>query len=292
MSIPARAPRPHLADLALAAGRLVLEVYARDFAVRLKAQDSPVTEADERAEALILEGLRAVYPGVPVVAEESVAATGAAAVAARFLLVDPLDGTKEFIRKTGEFTVNIALIDNGVPIEGCVYAPARGDLYWTQNGAAFHAAGADPAFTAFDRGRRLRVGAPSAPVRAAISRDHSDAATQAFLADIGPCAAVPKGSSLKIVDIATGEIDVYPRFGPTMEWDIAAGHAVLLAAGGDIFTAGGAPLRYGRADHRNAAFLACGASAAPRGWIDAFARRAAAQVDFGARSASLSRLGQ
>lgn len=274
MSIPARAPRPHLADLALAAGRLVLDIYAQDFAVRLKSQDSPVTEADERAEALILEGLRAVYPGVPVVAEEAVAAKGAAAIGARFLLVDPLDGTKEFIRKTGEFTVNIALVDNGAPVEGCVYAPARGDLYWTQNGAAFHVAGVDPSFSAFDKGRRLRVGAPAAPARAAISRDHSDAATEAFLAEIGPCAAVPKGSSLKIVDIATGEIDLYPRFGPTMEWDIAAGHAVLLAAGGDLFTASGEPLRYGRADHRNPAFLACGSTVPPSDWMAAFTRHA------------------
>jgi 3'(2'), 5'-bisphosphate nucleotidase len=274
MSIPARAQRPHLADLALAAGRLVLDIYAQDFAVRLKSQDSPVTEADERAEALILEGLRAVYPGVPVVAEEAVAAKGAAAIGARFLLVDPLDGTKEFIRKTGEFTVNIALVDNGAPVEGCVYAPARGDLYWTQNGAAFHAAGVDPGFSAFDKGRRLRVGASATPARAAISRDHSDVATEAFLAEIGPCAAVPKGSSLKIVDIATGEIDLYPRFGPTMEWDIAAGHAVLLAAGGDLFTASGEPLRYGRADHRNPAFLACGSTAPPSDWMAAFTRHA------------------
>ena len=291
MSIPARALRPHLADLALAAGRLILEIYARDFSVRLKTQDSPVTEADERAESLILEGLRAVYPGVPVVAEEAVASSGAAAVGARFLLVDPLDGTKEFIRKTGEFTVNIALVENGVPVEGCVYAPARGDLYWTQNGAAFHAAGVDPTFSAFGEGRRLQVGPVAAPVRAAISRDHSDAATAAFLDAIGPCVAVPKGSSLKIVDIATGEIDLYPRFGPTMEWDVAAGHAVLRAAGGELFVSSGAPLRYGRADHRNAAFLACAANPPPL-WLSAFASHAAGERDPGASAASVSRFGQ
>lgn len=264
--------KPILAELALAAGRVVMDVYAQDFSVRLKSEDSPVTEADVRAEALILEGLARAYPGVPVVAEESFAAKGATEIGGRFLLVDPLDGTKEFIRKTGEFTVNIALIENGVPVEGSVYAPARGDLYWTEGGAAYHASGATPDFADFASGRRLRVAPVEATPRAAISRDHSDAATEKFLADIGPCASVPKGSSLKIVEIATGEVCLYPRFGPTMEWDIAAGHAVLLAAGGDLFTADGQPLRYGRADHRNPSFLACGAKAAPARWQAAFAR--------------------
>ena len=272
MSIPARQARPHLADLALAAGRIVMEVYAQDFDVRLKNGDSPVTEADERAEALILQGLAAVYPGMPVVAEESVAAKGAPAHADRFLLVDPLDGTKEFIKRTGEFTVNIALIDKGVPVEGCVYAPARGDLYWTQNGAAFHADEAQPGFSDFARGRRLGVSPVAAPPRAAVSRDHSDAATEALLKEIGPCASLAKGSSLKLVEIAAGGVDLYPRLGPTMEWDIAAGHAVLLAAGGDIFTADGAPMRYGRPDCRNPSFLALGAKKPPAGWLAAFAR--------------------
>ena len=272
MSIPARPARPHLADLALAAGRIVMEVYAQDFDVRLKDGDSPVTEADERAEALILQGLAAVYPGVPVVAEESVAAKGAPAHAERFLLVDPLDGTKEFIKRTSEFTVNIALIDKGVPVEGCVYAPARGDLYWTRNGAAFHAAEAAPDFSDFARGRRLSVAAVASPPRAAVSRDHSDAATEALLQEIGPCASLARGSSLKLVEIAAGGVDLYPRLGPTMEWDIAAGHAVLLAAGGDVFSADGAPLGFRPADARNPTFLALGAKAPPAGGPAAFSR--------------------
>lgn len=263
-----------LIDLSIIAGREILAIYATDFSAKAKGDLTPVTEADEAAEKIILAGLAKIDSAVPVISEEAASAGRIPEVSDRFFLVDPLDGTKEFIRKTGEFTVNIALVDNGAPVEGCVYAPARGDLYWTQNGAAFHAAGVDPGFSAFDKGRRLRVDAPATPARAAISRDHSDAATEAFLAEIGPCAAVPKGSSLKIVDIATGAIDLYPRFGPTMEWDIAAGHAVLLAAGGDLFTASGEPLRYGRADHRNPAFLACGSTVPPSDWMAAFTRHA------------------
>jgi 3'(2'),5'-bisphosphate nucleotidase len=231
----------------LEAGAVVLEVYRGGFTAEQKADGSPVTEADRRAEAIILKGLARIAPGVPVVAEEEASAGRAPAVGADFFLVDPLDGTKEFLRgpeSQGEFTVNIALVRQGAPIAGVVYAPARGRLWL---GGPDGAAAADVAGDgrlgplASIRVRR----APEAGITAVASRSHRDPETDDYLA-LYPIADLrPAGSSLKFCVVAEGGADLYPRLGPTMEWDTAAGDAVLRAAGGRTVTLEGAPLRYG-----------------------------------------------
>ena len=236
------------------AGELIMTIYRSDFSVRGKADQSPVTEADERAEALILPALAALLPGTPIVAEEAVAAGKVPSVGERFWLVDPLDGTKEFISRNGEFTVNIALIENGRPTLGVVLAPALGRLF---AGAVGHGAFIEDA-----NGRRpIAVRAvPGAGLTVVASRSHGDAAAlDAFLAGRQVAELRGAGSSLKICLIAAGEADLYPRLGRTMEWDIAAGHAVLSAAGGQLTELDGAPLRYGKPDFANPHFVATGA---------------------------------
>ena len=249
--------RPALLDRLLPivrdAGELIMTIYRSDFSVRGKADQSPVTEADERAEALILPALAALLPGTPIVAEEAVAAGEVPAVAERFWLVDPLDGTKEFISRNGEFTVNVALIEDGQPTLGVVLAPAQGRLF---AGALGHGAFVDDA-----TGRRpIAVRAvPEAGLTVVASRSHGDAsALDAFLAGRKVAELRGAGSSLKICLIAAGEADLYPRLGRTMEWDIAAGHAVLAAAGGQLTRIDGTPLRYGKPDFANPRFVAAG----------------------------------
>ncbi|MBT0960597.1 3'(2'),5'-bisphosphate nucleotidase CysQ [Denitromonas iodatirespirans] len=235
------------------AGELIMTIYRSDFSVRGKADQSPVTEADERAEALILPALAALLPGTPIVAEEAVAAGKVPSVGERFWLVDPLDGTKEFISRNGEFTVNIALIENGQPTLGVVLAPALDRLF---AGAVGHGAFIEDA-----AGRRpIAVRAvPEAGLTVVASRSHGDAsALDAFLAGRQVAELRGAGSSLKICLIAAGEADLYPRLGRTMEWDIAAGHAVLAAAGGQLTEIDGAPLRYGKPDFANPHFVAAG----------------------------------
>lgn len=238
-------------EITRAAGRVILDVYGTDFAVRGKGDASPVTEADERAEALIVPALRALTPDVPVVAEEEVAAGRMPAVKDRFWLVDPLDGTKEFISRNGEFTVNIALVENGVPVLGVVYAPALDRLF----------AGAD-GLGAFveDAGQRRAIRCrtvPEAGLTVVASRSHGDAAAlDAFLNGRKVASLANAGSSLKLCLVAAGEADLYPRLGRTMEWDIAAGHAVLLAAGGKVERVDGGPLRYGKPGFDNPHFFA------------------------------------
>lgn len=237
-----------------AAGHVVMDVYATDFEVRGKDDASPVTEADERAEAVILAGLARLTPEVPVVAEEAVAAGRVPAVARRFWLVDPLDGTKEFIKRNGEFTVNVALVEDGRPTLGVVLAPALGELYaGSEDGGAF---------VEDARGRRpiaCRT-VPAEGLTVVASRSHGDAAAlDAFLAGRKVASVVGAGSSLKLCRIAAGVADLYPRLGRTMEWDIAAGHAVLASAGGAVETLDGAPLRYGKPGFDNPHFVARGA---------------------------------
>ena len=244
-----------VADIARRAGALILEVYATDFAVRGKADTSPVTEADERAEQLIVPALRALDPAVPVVAEEAVAAGDSPAVGDWFWLVDPLDGTREFINRNGEFTVNIALVHRGRPVLGVVLAPALGRLF---AGAAKQGAYLEEGGTT--RSIRCRP-VPDAGFTVVASRSHGDAAAlDAFLAGRRVAALANAGSSLKLCLVAAGEADLYPRLGRTMEWDIAAGHAVLAAAGGQVTTLDGAPLRYGKAGFENPHFVASSAS--------------------------------
>ena len=240
------------ADIAREAGAAIMAVYARNVAGRLKADRSPVTEADEIAEAIILDRLAVAAPGIPVIAEESAAKGIMPETGERFILVDPLDGTKEFLNRNGEFTVNIALIESGRPVAGCVFAPAVDALY----------AGGKQAWRVVG-GVRTPIHTrpyPAAGLTALCSRSHPDAKSDAFLAGIVITDRREAGSSLKFCRVAEGEADIYPRFGPTMEWDVAAGHAVLAAAGGQVLMPDGSPFVYGkrRSGLKNEAFVAWG----------------------------------
>jgi len=242
------------------AGGAIMAVYATDFAVQGKADASPVTAADEAAEKIILADLAAIAPGVPVIAEESVAAGKVPAIAERFFLVDPLDGTREFVSRRDEFTVNVALIENGEPVLGVVFAPARRELYWgdVKAGRAGHI-DADPDGTMPSLGNAIHARlAPASGITAVASRSHRTPETDTFLANYNVVEFRSIGSSLKFCLVATGEADLYPRIGPTMEWDTAAGHAVLLAAGGRVTGLAGEPFRYGKPGFRNGNFLAQG----------------------------------
>ena len=243
--------REALIDIARVAGGIVMSVYATDFAVRGKTDNSPVTEADEKAEALILRGLAQLTPDIPIVSEEAAAAGRIPAVAGTFWLVDPLDGTKEFVNRNGEFTVNIALIDGGVPVAGVVLAPAAGRLYAGALGAG--------AYVEDAAGRRaIACARPSEDGLIVVSsRSHGDAAMlERFLAGRKVASSVTAGSSLKFCLLASGRADLYPRLGRTMEWDTAAGHAVLLAAGGRVADLDGQELRYGKPGFANPHFVA------------------------------------
>lgn len=249
-----------LARVALAAGPAVMAVYCQDAEARAKSDGSPVTAADERAEAAIRDRLAAWAAPIPIVAEEATAAGAPIVVADRFVLVDPLDGTREFLARNGEFTINVALIERGAPIAGAVYAPAIGRL-WFAGARAFVCdapVGAD--LPPPDAWRPLRARAAPAALTALASRSHGDAATEAFLCSLPIEARRSAGSSLKFCVIAEGEGDVYPRFGPTMEWDTAAGDAVLRASGGATLSVDGGPLLYGKlaAGLRNGGFVAWG----------------------------------
>ncbi len=241
---------PELDRLARVAGAAIMQVYATDFAVARKDDASPVTEADQKAEALILPGLRALTPQIPVVAEEEAAAGRIPRVGDTFWLVDPLDGTKEFIKKNGEFTVNIGLIAAGRPVAGVVFAPALGVMW----------AGAGDRAWREDAGGRTAIACRKAPARGAVvldSRSHrAPERLTRFLADLPDAQLHNAGSSLKFCKVADASADFYPRFGPTSEWDTAAGHAVLAAAGGEVVTWDGQPLAYGKPNFLNTDFLA------------------------------------
>ncbi len=223
--------------------------------VRTKSDASPVTAADEETEAFLLEALATLTPDIPVVAEEQAAAEGLPShAAARFWLVDPLDGTKEFISRNGEFTVNVALIENGRPVAGVVHAPALA-MTW---------AGAGPGSATFSQTDQPAMAIETRPLPAdgvtvLASRRHGDNADlEAFLANYRVAEMKNAGSSLKFCLLANGKADLYPRFGRTMEWDTAAGHAVLLAAGGRVETLEGTPLGYGKPGFENPYFVAYG----------------------------------
>ena len=243
--------------LAREAGTAVMDVYGADrIVVRGKADASPGTEADDRAEGIILAGLARIDPHTPVVSEEAAAAghgPDASALAGRFWLVDPLDGTKEFIQRNGEFTVNIALVEQGRPVLGVVFAPALDRLY---AGVAGRGAFCEHAGARRDiRCRRP----PAAGLTVVASRSHGDdAALRTFLAGRPVASISHSGSSLKLCLVAAGEADLYPRLGRTMEWDIAAGHAVLAAAGGTVEGIDGSALRYGKPGFESPHFVASG----------------------------------
>ena len=242
-----------LISIAKRAGDAIMDIYRSDFEVRGKDDSSPVTNADEQAEALILLGLQRVAPGIAVVAEESVAAGHITDISSgRFFLVDPLDGTREFINRNGEFTVNIALIDQACPVAGVVHLPALAETYWSDGDRAWRQRG-DGAAQIIACRRAADDG-----LVVVASRSHRDARTDEYLAGIQVKELISAGSSLKLCRLAEGAADLYPRLGRTMEWDIAAGHAVLAAAGGSVCTLDGQPLRYGKAGLDNPDFVAKG----------------------------------
>jgi 3'(2'), 5'-bisphosphate nucleotidase len=244
-----------LADIAEEAGRLILPLWRTGLDVETKADESPVTEADRRAETLILSRLAEVFPGVPVVSEEDAAEFGTPErIAARFFLVDPLDGTKAFVRGDPNFTVNIGLIEAGRPVAGAVVAPPTGEVWRTGSaGAVKRAPGAG------DHPVRVRPW-PADGAVALISHTMKPDALEALRERYGFALTLAMDSSIKLCRIAEGEADIYPRHGPTMEWDIAAAHAVLAAAGGRLTTTEGAPFLYGKASEgfRNGWFVARG----------------------------------
>ena len=235
------------------AGALIMEIHARGVVSRDKLDGSPVTEADEAAERVLLAALADVAPGITVISEEN-AASHALSPPACFFLVDPVDGTREFLRPDGNgaFTVNIGLVIEGAPVMGIVLAPAHDRLFCglVGDGASEIAAGKA-------RDIAVRPVPGSGPV-AVASRSHRDEETDGWLTAHAIAETISTGSSMKFCLVAAGEADVYPRFGPTMEWDTAAGDAVLRAAGGRMITPDGAPYLYGKPDYRSTAFIACG----------------------------------
>lgn len=244
-----------VADLAGEAGEAILEVYAGEFEVQTKADSSPLTQADLASERVIVDGLRELTPELPVLAEESAEIpfdersnwTSA-------WLVDPLDGTKEFVKRNGEFTVNIALVENGHPVLGVVHAPVLEVTYFASRGRG--------AFRRDETGeKQIRVAAPQeGTLHVVMSRSHANEATRRFLERSERefrVEAVSKGSALKMCLVASGEAHVYPRLGPTMEWDVAAAQCVVEQAGGQLVTLDGNPMRFNRPELRNGSFLAC-----------------------------------
>lgn len=254
-----------LIPVAQAAGAAIMRHYRDGVVTEYKDNWSPVTAADKDAEAIILAALAKILPGVPVVAEEEAAAGRIPAIASEFLLVDPLDGTREFINNRDEFTVNIALVQERRPVFGLVYAPATQELYVTTASNRCASAKLDP-----DAPLVSVLGFPLQPITARpvdmsglvvlASRSHMDDATKQFIARHNVSETRNAGSSLKFCVIARGDADLYPRFGPTMEWDTAAGQAVLEAAGGAVTMLDGTPFLYGKTDAAflNPGFLAWG----------------------------------
>ncbi|GAB5388833.1 MAG: 3'(2'),5'-bisphosphate nucleotidase CysQ [Alphaproteobacteria bacterium] len=242
--------------LARAAGKVIMEIYAQDFEVEFKGKNNPVTEADVKAEAVIWPGLEALTPDIPIIAEEAVAAGNVPDISGgTFWLVDPLDGTKEFVKKNDEFTVNIALIHDRKPVLGVVYAPALDvEYYGAEPGTAMMIEGegeAKPISTRkVDEGGLVLVS----------SRSHGNSdALKDYFANRTVAELKIRGSSLKICEVACGGADYYPRFGPTCEWDIAAGHAVLQAAGGKVVQPDGSPFLYAKVEDKllNGHFICC-----------------------------------
>ena len=243
-----------IGDVAKRAGREIMKVYETDFAVEDKADSSPVTEADKASEALIIRSIReGITDTYPIVGEESFAAGNAPEVGDDpFWLVDPLDGTKEFVNRNGEFTVNIAMIDGGRPALGVVHAPATGRTYWAASMGVFAQTGDEE-----ERLIKCRE-APADGLVALVSRSHRTPEVDTFLADYSIQSETSAGSSLKFCLVAEGSADIYPRLGRTMEWDTAAGHAILHFAGGTVQDLDGNELQYGKPGFENPHFVAKG----------------------------------
>ena len=246
-----------IAEAAREAGEAILEIVRRGFEVEAKRDSSPVTEADRAAELIILAALARAAPGVPVIAEEEVAAGRIPSHGGTFFLVDPLDGTKEFVRGGDDYTVNIALVEQRQATIGVVFAPATGRLHGGVTGVG--------AWLDDGSGRRpIRTRAQPQDVVAVASKSHFTQATADYLEQsVGLCRHVSIGSSLKFCMVAEGQADIYPRLSPTSEWDTAAGHAVLVAAGGRVDDPDGEPFRYGKPAFFNRGFVATGGWRAP-----------------------------
>ncbi|HKL64262.1 MAG TPA: 3'(2'),5'-bisphosphate nucleotidase CysQ [Woeseiaceae bacterium] len=241
--------------IARSSGQAILEVYETDFDVESKQDDSPITAADRAAHDIIVQGLTRLTPGMPVLSEEDgMPFYGERSAWQRYWLVDPLDGTKEFVNRNGEFTVNIALVEGHQSVLGVVHVPVQGKTY-----TGLHGYGARRLVDGASS-EAIRVAEESAsPVRVVGSRSHRGAGLDAWLEELGEHELVPMGSSLKFCVVAEGGADVYPRLGPTSEWDTAAAQAVVEAAGGRVTVAGGAPLAYNaKADILNPHFLVTG----------------------------------
>ncbi len=244
-------------SLALTSGEVIMDVYnSSSFEVLLKSDDSPVTIADKKADEVISKGLKKYFPEVPIVTEEQVKSHDLSAPV--FFIVDPLDGTKEFIKRKGDFTVNIALVANGEPTRGIVYAPARQRLFYTdENGEAVE----EMAYFSVSKiglVKKIKTAfSDNTALKVVASKSHRDEKTDEYISKYSCKELISAGSSLKFCLIASGEADLYPRFGPTMEWDTAAGHAILSAAGGTVLQAEDKqPLRYGKPHYRNPFFIA------------------------------------
>ena len=249
--------------LAQKAGEKILEIYRKDFTTDRKADGTPVTVADTAAEAIILPELRALTPNIPAIAEESVAAHGAVPVSGNtFWLVDPLDGTREFVKRNDEFSVNIGLVINGTPALGVIHGPAVGTTY-----AAYGPGTAIVTKSGLEQSRPAQPRTHSAEALVAlISRSHNIGdQLQKYLLDLPVVEKIPCGSALKFGLLADGQADLYPRFGPTYEWDTAAGHAIILAVGGHLRGWDDTPWRYNKKEFLNPGFLAfVGPPPAPR----------------------------
>ena len=249
-----------IADLASKAGKAVMDIYAKGFDVQDKSDGSPLTEADLAADAIIAKGLGEIAPSIPLLSEETAAGTSPDSLGDLFFVVDPLDGTREFVDKTKDFSVNIALVKSGRPIVGVIYAPARHKL-WLAGEHAF-AAKLEPG-AALDPDSLTAIATKSPEtkgLKAVASRRHRDGRTDAFLHALPDCQTVAVGSALKFCLVAEGEADVYPRYGPTMVWDTAAGVAIVEAAGGEVLGEDGKPMtvHFGPDGWRNAAFTVWG----------------------------------
>ncbi|MDR0183410.1 3'(2'),5'-bisphosphate nucleotidase CysQ [Lysobacter arvi] len=263
--LPDAATREAVIALAHDAAAAILGIYDSEFAVQHKDDDSPLTAADLAAHRCIVDGLARITPEIPVLSEESAheVPTATRRQWQRLWLVDPLDGTREFVKRNGEFTVNIALIVDGVAVWGVVQAPVTGE--------SWHGGAGLGAFRRHGTGETaIRVRAPAtAPLRVAASRSHRDGRTQAFIARMGETEPVGLGSSLKFCKLAEGTLDVYPRFGPTSEWDTAAGQCVLEGAGGAVLDPQGRPFRYNQRERiLNGDFVGLGDVTLPwREWM-------------------------
>lgn len=252
-----------LVQLAISAGAEIMKIYAEPFEVENKSDGSPVTKADAAAEKVILAGLGERFAGIPVVAEEAVEAGHLPAVTGSYFLVDPLDGTKEFLKRNGEFTVNIALVEEGCPVFGVVFAPALGEIFWGGSAGAF--AGRVENGEVIDV-RSISVRTPPAQgISVLASRSHMSPETETLIGRLNVSEIFSVGSSLKLCRVAAGEADLYPRLAPTMQWDIAAGDAVVRAAGGAVVYAETGedffyrvPANAGKDDLRNPHFIAVG----------------------------------